>query len=527
MAFCPLVDDPQEIQERYADLLHDESRLSATNVKTLFFPHSEEELAGALATIQSRGERCVLSGGRTGITGAAVPLEADSVITFRRMNRILALGEDEEGPYLRAQPGVTLKEIEAFLSHPSFPSLFERTSGEQTFTRAYLEKKISPLWFPVDPTEKTAQLGGAVANNASGSRSYRHGSIRRWIRGLRTILPDGRRLGVHRGSIRALDRVFHLRKKDGTDLAFQIPYAAKPHTKHTLGYPTDPETDLIDLFVGSEGTLVAFSEIILRLALRPPAFFGLVALLPEESQALDLIEAAESSSLTFEAIEYFDPASLALLHRRKEEEGAGSILPDLPCWNAAAVYLEIMGTEEEISEACDHIPSLVSKVGGSVDATWAATEWSEEEAMKAFRHAVPETVNLWIRRRQREVPGLHKVGTDMAVPRSERRRVMEMYRDGLRREGLESVLFGHLGDAHAHVNILPRDLDELRRAKALYQAWAREIVAMGGAVAAEHGIGRLKKELLAIQYPPPILETMRTIRRAFDPQGTLAPGVLV
>ncbi|MBN2712853.1 MAG: FAD-binding oxidoreductase, partial [Planctomycetes bacterium] len=120
-----------------------------------------------------------------------------------------------------------------------------------------------------------------------------------------------------------------------------------------------------------------------------------------------------------------------------------------------------------------------------------------------------------------------KVGTDMAVPDEKLREVFAMYREGLEKAGLASVVFGHIGNNHVHVNILPADLDELKKAKELYLDWAPKVVEMGGAVAAEHGIGRIKKAMLEVQYPAETLDAMRNIRAAFDPKGTLAPGVLV
>ena len=90
----------------------------------------------------------------------------------------------------------------------------------------------------------------------------------------------------------------------------------------------------------------------------------------------------------------------------------------------------------------------------------------------------------------------------------------------------ESVIFGHIGNNHVHVNILPRDKAEYDRGKALYQSWARRIVAMGGSVSAEHGIGRLKIPLLALMFGEKGITQMRTLKRLFDPGMTLNPGVL-
>jgi D-lactate dehydrogenase (cytochrome) len=140
---------------------------------------------------------------------------------------------------------------------------------------------------------------------------------------------------------------------------------------------------------------------------------------------------------------------------------------------------------------------------------------------------LPEAVNAIIGQRKAAYPGLHKVGTDMAVPDDQLHNVFAMYRRDLAASGIDSVVFGHIGDNHLHVNLLPRDINELELAKTLYQGWAELVVKMGGAVAAEHGIGRIKKRMLELQYSQSTLDLMRQVRKAFDPQGLLAPGVLV
>ena len=139
---------------------------------------------------------------------------------------------------------------------------------------------------------------------------------------------------------------------------------------------------------------------------------------------------------------------------------------------------------------------------------------------------MPETVNAIIARRKAEVQEIHKVGTDMAVPPQRLGEVIALYRDRLEASGLEYLIFGHIGDSHLHVNILPRSEQELADAMELYGEFARRVVAMGGSVSAEHGIGRLKKAFLLLQYGPEKLQEMRAVKQALDPRGMLNPGVL-
>jgi len=124
------------------------------------------------------------------------------------------------------------------------------------------------------------------------------------------------------------------------------------------------------------------------------------------------------------------------------------------------------------------------------------------------------------------VPELHKVGTDMAVPDAALGEMMDLYAERLGASGLDHVIFGHIGSGHVHVNILPESVDELVRAGELYEEFAREAVRMGGSVAAEHGIGRIKKKFLPIQFSAEQIAAMRAVKAALDPDGILNPGVL-
>jgi D-lactate dehydrogenase (cytochrome) len=147
--------------------------------------------------------------------------------------------------------------------------------------------------------------------------------------------------------------------------------------------------------------------------------------------------------------------------------------------------------------------------------------------IRVFRHAVPERINATIARRREQHPTLHKIATDMAVEDKDLRWVYELYTSRLTAAGLDHAVFGHAGNNHFHVNILPRDDGELQRAKAIYAEFAAAIVARGGCVSAEHGIGRIKKHFLPLQYDAATLEALRTAKRWLDPEWRLNPGVLV
>jgi len=506
---CPAVRDPAEIRDRHASMLADESRLSADAVKVIYFPRSMEEIAGAFRELREGVLTCVISGGRTGIAGGAVPVGADAVISLEKLKGFFPPDRDGEKFFVRAEAGVTLKELE-----------------EELARRAQDQRPA--LRFPVDPTERGAQLGGMAATNASGPRTFRHGSTRDWIRGLALVLTDGSLVKVRRGDVRADGLRFRITGRDGAVRDIPLPAAAAvPRVKSAAGYFIRPGMDIVDLLAGSEGTLGVIAELEFRLEEKPEATMGILVGTKDEDEALDLVEAVRrAKDIPLQAIEYFDPDSIRMLKERKEEEGHGSSLPECPFRDGAAVYLEAAGNALMIEEAGGRLSDLVSSLGIPGNRTWAARDDRGIELQKLFRHAVPETVNAWIGRRKQIHPGLHKVGTDFAVPDGALRQMFTLYRQGLREQGLRSVVFGHIGNNHVHVNVLPRDSGEMEAAQELYLRWAQAAVRLGGAVSGEHGIGRLKKDLLAIQYPPDVLEAMRHLRKAFDPAGILAPGVL-
>jgi D-lactate dehydrogenase (cytochrome) len=226
------------------------------------------------------------------------------------------------------------------------------------------------------------------------------------------------------------------------------------------------------------------------------------------------------------AVEFFDHDALRLLREQKKIRAAFSEIPDMPDGWHTAVYVEYHGEPAAVEGAVMVLSEAMAACGGDADATWIASDDGAIDRMKAFRHAVPEAVNLLIDERRRQEPNLTKLGTDLAVPDQNLEAVLAMYRRGLTDAGLESVVFGHIGNNHVHVNIIPATLADYERGRALYLGWAREVVAMGGTVSAEHGIGKLKTALLREMYGEQGIREMRRVKRLFDPQWILNVGNL-
>ncbi len=505
----------EQVRRSYAQYLGDESRLTAPPVEVLHFPTDAGEVAAALREARRAGHRVAVSGGRTGITGGAVPVGAEEIISLEELThtpRLLRLSDG--GWAVRVGAGTTLEELNDALAH-----------GLCTYPD---ERPERPLFYPVDTTETTAQVGGTIATNASGARTLHYGPTRQWVEWLRVVTSDGRVLELRRGEVRARDGAFRYRRQDGERVEVPIRPLPIPATKHTAGYCLRPEMDALDLFVGSEGTLGIVVEAELRLTEKPPNRLFLTQFVPGPEVAVELVTACRAvAELEPLAMEYVGPAALALLRSKGRETPAYMEVARLPEGVAAALYLEIPFEDEaDLDAIYEALTGVLDFFGLEPERSWAGFAEPDLEGMKRLRHAVPEAVNAVIGRRKNRVPELHKVGTDMAVPLPHLSEMMDIYRRALVESELEHVIFGHIGDGHLHVNILPNSLAELERAEELYARFAGEVVRLGGSVAAEHGIGRIKKKFLAIQYSPEEIRAMRAVKDALDPEGLLNPGVL-
>lgn len=466
-------------------------------------PCDEDELGEALSAIVNNGNTLTVQGARTGITGGAVPTDG-AIINLSRMKEIGPVQPDESGNTgsVTVQPGATLDAIREAVA-------------------------MEGLFFPPDPTETTASIGGMVACNASGAMSYHYGPTRAWINALRILLPHGDVLALRRGEQHTKGREFALTTEQGRRIEGRLPSYSAPNVKSAAGYFVDDDMDLIDLFIGSEGTLGIISEIELRLIRKPPAIAGLTAFLPNEGAAISLVEVIRDSDLAPIAVEFFSSSALDLLREGRATRAPFAELPELPDHFDTAIYIEFHGVDgDEVDEQIMAAAEMMTELGASEDDAWCATNSHEMERLKAFRHATPELVNLLIDERRKTCPDLTKLGTDMSVPDHELRHIMQAYHTGLNTAGLEYVIFGHIGNNHLHVNIIPRDMNDYTVGKELYLAWADEVIRVGGSVSAEHGIGKIKVPFLKRMLGPKGIEEMRLLKKLFDPDNQLGRGNL-
>ena len=525
------------IRESYSQYTTDESRLQGTFPQRIYFPRTTLEVCSAVAEIAGREEKVTISGARTGIVGGAAPQNSANLLCLE--NLLFDPLVNYDAPFGRwtvtAAAGTTLEELQKVLRHHEYQDRPETTgnspkstsSSPKSTSNGSAETPPSGLFYPVDPTETTASIGGTAATNASGARTLFYGPTRQWIAALKVVLADGRILHLKRGEKQAIEGEIVLTMANGDPQTLCVPEIAIPPTKHTAGYHLTRNMDPIDFFIGAEGTLGIITEIELILDVLPKSNLYLTIFLPDDDCTELIRDMKQSAAFQPVALEYMDSRSLDLLREYKTEQGDSSGVPDLPPDIQGVLYLELRyNGEDELETLYEALTELLGRHGIDIESTWAGFSQQDLEAMKRFRHTLPERINSIIGSRKREISSLTKIGTDMAVPDESLAEILRLYRTSLEAADLEYCLFGHIGNGHVHINILPRTEEERQRGLGLYNLFAERAVAVNGSVAGEHGIGRLKKKFMKIQYADAEIEKMKAVRAFWDPSLSLNPGVL-
>src|SRR2546421_4705883 len=498
-------------QDAIQSFLADASNLAGGHASRVLVPETSEEVADALAHATRERTPVTVAGAGTGIVGGRVPF-GGVVLSTEKLNHIGEIVREGVGGRATAGAGVVLAD-------------FRR------------EVRSKGLLYPPDPTESSCYLGGTVATNASGARTFKYGPTRAYVRRLKVALATGDLLDIRRGETFAdAEGRVQVTLGGGRSIEARLPSYRMPATrKHAAGYYVAPGMDLIDLFVGSEGTLGVITETEVSLLAQPEGVLSGVVFFREEDGLLAFVrearerslqtraESVDNSELTSvagvgaravgldaRALEYFDEESLKFLRER---------YPLVPLGAAGAVFFEQETTGSNEESLTGDWLGLVERHGALADDSWFGTNEHDRAEMRAFRHALPLMVNEWLARR-----GQRKVSTDMAVPDEAFPSMLDFFKETLRASRLSYVIFGHIGDNHVHVNILPRDDVEQLAAREIYMRFIRRAVSLGGTISAEHGVGKIKREYLRELFGERALREMAELKRAFDPACVLGRG---
>ena len=416
----------------------------------LIFVTSTEEIAKIMSYAYKYNIPVTARGSGTGLVGAAVAVKGGILLCTAKMNRILEL--DSDNLTVTVEPGVLLMEL-----------------------AAYVEE--NGLFYPPDPGEKSATIGGNISTNAGGMRAVRYGVTRDYVRELTVVLPNGE-VQVFGGKI----------------------------VKNSSGY------SLLNLMVGSEGTLGIITKAVLRLLPKPTKSVSLLVPFNSMDDALDCVPLIVKTDTNPTAIEYMSRDTILFA-----EDYLSKKFPDTA--HPAYLLLTFDGSsDDEIEKNYSKIADLCI-VNGATDAFFIDTDerkksvWSARgaflEAIKASTDEMDEC--------------------DVVVPRD---RIAEFikYTHLIAKElGVRIPSFGHAGDGNLHIYIC-RDgatdkvwEDKLKRAFDMMYTKANEI---GGQVSGEHGIGFAKKGYLKQSLGDTQIALMRGIKSTFDPKNILNPDKL-
>ncbi len=514
----PVDTDPSTLRSFVEDAAH----FPGGHAAGVVFPRSEADVAAVL-----RQHRAVLAiGAQSSVTGGATP-RGEVVLSTSKMAAILEVGDG----FARVQPGLPVVSLKEMLA-------------------------AEGRYYPPAPTYDGAFVGGTIATNASGAATFKYGSTRSWVRALTVVLASGEVIDIVRGDVRAHpDGYFEIETSSGV-VHVPVPTYVMPDVpKRSAGYHASPGMDLIDLFIGSEGTLGVIVEATLGIVTPAPA--TCLALVPFTSEAVALGVVADlrqrsrrtwrehdPRGLDVSAVEMLDRRCLGMLHEDGADAKHGiSLPPDTEI--ALLIQLELAsGTTGEM--AYEQIASALDAGGdaaplglfcrlldgaGVLDHVDVAVPGDRARAQQFFdfRESAPEAVKYRVGiAKERVDPGIQKTAADMVVPFERFAEMMQVYRDGYQRRGLPYAIWGHVSDGNVHPNVIPRTLADVKAGQEAILEFGHEVIVRGGSPLSEHGVGRsaVKQALLRQLYGDRGIEEMRAVKAALDPEWRFSPDVL-
>jgi D-lactate dehydrogenase (cytochrome) len=503
-----------------ASCLEDAAHFPGGHADGIARPTSEAEIASLLQS----SKRVLAIGAQSSVTGGATP-DGGLLVSTERLNAIEA-----SSSHVRVGAGVPLLTL------------------QQTLAR-------TGHWYPPVPTFNGAFAGGVVATNAAGAATYKYGATRAWVDGLTVVLACGHVLEIARGEAIDEGRGFSIVCSHGTRLVKPGTYRMPNVSKCSAGYFAAPGMDLIDLFIGAEGTLGVIAEATLRVQPAPPAIALALIPIASDDRVLPLVGNLRHAShrtwtdrdprgIDVSAIEYLDHRCLEILRddgidRRNEvalDPATAAILIvhlELPAGTTAASAFDEIGAafdpappETPLARFC----RLLDEHGVFEHTELAMPgDTRRLEQLLAVREGAPTGVNRRVGEAKRlHDPRIEKTAADMIVAFDQFGEMMEIYREGFRRRGLDFAIWGHVSDGNVHPNAIPASYDDVVKGKDAILEFGREVSRLGGCPLAEHGVGRnpIKQALLRQLYGDRAIEEMRAIKAALDPDWKLAPGVL-
>lgn len=483
-------------KNEFYDYLEDNSGVSGGYAEEIAFPASEKEAIELLKDTADKKQPVTISGAGTGVVGGRVPF-GGVIVATDKLDKIIDISHNKNQSGGRAviEPGVSIQRLKE-------------------------EAARYGLTYLPDPTEKNAFIGGTIGTNASGAQSFKYGPTRKYILGLHIILAGGRYLNIKRGQ-HMLKGKLRINISDTEFIECPLPNYALPNIKNAAGYFVKEKTDLIDLFIGQEGTLALVSAAEVSLAELPRESFSSLVFFEKESQALDFVyklkvrsyatrKDKKSKDIDAACIEYFDSHSLNILRKKYSQ---------IPKDKKSAVYFDQNIIDDSTLYIMQSYADFIDSFDVCARDVWVAESARDKNMLSAIRYDLPVLVNERIKQN-----GFSKISTDICVSDEKFPTMFNFYLENLQKENIPYCIFGHIGENHLHVNLMPEKESDFKRAKQIYNVFIAKAVDLKGTIAAEHGVGKLKREYFKMMVKDKDLRQMIAIKRAIDPQLLLGIG---
>lgn len=330
------------------------------------------------------------------------------------------------------------------------------------------------LFYPPDPASMTfSTIGGNIAENSGGMRAVKYGVTKDYVLGLEVVLPSG-----------------------------EILHTGSKCIKDVVGY------NLTQLFVGSEGTLGVVTKAILKLLPLPEGKKTLSAVFPSMLAAAKTVSDVVRRKILPTTMEFMDRHSIW---------SAGRYLDlGLPQDTEAFMLIELDGDQDLIEKNILRVKE-VCLANGALSVN-IATDAAEQDQLWQARRAVSSSLA--------HHRAIIKINEDIVVPRARIPEMIVAIEEISKKSGILIANFGHAGDGNIHVNVLPQQ-EPLELAEQAVEAIFRKTVELGGRISGEHGIGTSKKKYMRMNLEPGVINLMRSIKQAIDPQNILNPGKIL
>jgi len=467
------------LTETYHEYLKDESRLQGA-ADSISFPESEAEIGRILQVMRKNRMPVTIQGGKTGVVGSAVPVRGH-IMNLARMNKVksfFAAGQGEA--YLKVEPGITLNEL-------------RRATDRLKTPRAF--------FWPPDPSETTATVGGVASTAAMGRCFHLYGKSASYVSGIRVMDAAG--------SIRDLKRGQGAIVIDGES------------------------KDLLDVYLGGEGMYGVITELTLRLIPKPAEIWGIGFFFEDREDGMSFSDQLKARSIDVEgakiaAIEYLDRTIIRALEMHPGNMTGVKPIPDMTPPVSAIVYVEIHGDQQEsIEELAESIVRIGSNFKVDPAKTWAFSGEPEIDKIGSFLHAAAETAILQIAKVRSEDSRITKLGLDFSLQGEGLKTWIGRIEKSLQKKNLTAVYWGHIGSNRLHVDILPESYEAFVKGKALLEAWAERFPASVGNAVSSYGIGKLKKSIFRKTASKAYIEALLGLKQQLDKHSQWNPGNMI